>query len=184
VPDHEKGRIVQRVAAGAATGAGTSFLVGRGIATLRRVAAEVPGGFGVNPATRAADEAAGVIVNGHYIKNPSARSLKSLLTDTGKIGGKQMSGRFMYVIDDAGEIIIGIRAGKRMPHPTLIGGANPRVRGAGLVDIRGGRIFSINNASGHFRPGAGSLDAAREAFGTLPNSAFHRNFQGYVPFDR
>jgi hypothetical protein len=39
VPDHEKGRIVQRVAAGAATGAGTSFLVGRGIATLRGSAA-------------------------------------------------------------------------------------------------------------------------------------------------
>ena len=86
-------------------------------------------------------------------------------------------------LDDAGNIIIGTRAGQRMPHPTLIGGVNPRVRGAGIIDIRGGRIYSVNNASGHFRPGAGSLDAARESFGKLPPSAFHPNFEGYVPFN-
>ena len=143
-----------------------------------------PSRFGVDPATRAADEAAGVLVNGRYIKNPTAKSLNSLLTDSGKIGGKQMSGRYMYVIDDAGNITIGTRAGQRMPHPTLIGGANPQVRGAGIVDIRGGRIFSVDNASGHFKPGAGSLDAAREAFGKLPDSAFHRNFEGYLPYSR
>ncbi|QDV51351.1 Calx-beta domain protein [Gimesia fumaroli] len=140
--------------------------------------------FGVDPATRAADETAGVLVNGHYIKNPTAKSLNSLLTDSGKIGGKQMSGRYMYVIDDAGNITIGTRAGQRMPHPTLIGGANPQVRGAGIVDIRGGRIFSVDNVSGHFKPGAGSLDAARKAFGKLPDSAFHRNFEGYLPYSR
>ena len=69
-----------------------------------------------------------------------------------------------------------------MPHPTLVGGANPTVRGAGIVDIRGGRIFSVNNASGHFKPGSGSLEAAEAAFGQLPSSAFHKNIQGYQSF--
>ena len=39
-----------------------------------------------------------------------------------------------------------------MPHPTLVGGANPQVRAAGIVDIRGGRIYSADNTSGHFKP--------------------------------
>ena len=65
--------------------------------------------WGADATMRAADEAAGVIVNGRYINNPTARNLRGLLTDTGKIGGKQMSGRFMYVVDDAGDIIIGTR---------------------------------------------------------------------------
>ncbi len=69
-----------------------------------------------------------------------------------------------------------------MPHPTLIGGANPQVNAAGIVDIRGGRIFSVNNASGHFKPGDGSLNSAAEAFGQLPSGAFHKNFQGYLPY--
>lgn len=143
-----------------------------------------PRRFSVDPATRAADEAAGVLVNGRYIKNPTAQNLSSLLTESGRIGSKQMSGRFMYVIDESGNIIIGTRAGQRMPHPTLIGGADPKVLGAGIVDIRGGRIYSVDNASGHFKPGAGSLDAARKAFGKLLDSAFHRNFQGYLPFNQ
>ena len=69
-----------------------------------------------------------------------------------------------------------------MPHPTLVGGAKPKVRAAGVVDIRGGRIYSVDNASGHFKPGPEALSAAEEAFGSLPASAFHRQFQGYVPF--
>lgn len=55
---------------------------------------------------RAADEAADVIVNGRYITIPMAKNLAGLLTDSGKIGGKQMSGRFMYVVNDARNIII------------------------------------------------------------------------------
>jgi hypothetical protein len=105
-----------------------------------------------------------------------------MVTDSGRIGNKQMSGQFMYVVDDSGQIIIGTRAGQRMPHPTLVGGANPQVRAAGIVDIRGGRIYSVNNASGHFKPGAGSLTAAENAFGALPSRAFHRDFRGYLPY--
>lgn len=138
---------------------------------------------------RVADEAAGVIVNGRYITNPTARNLGDILTGSGKVGGKQMSGQFMYVVDDAGNIIIGTRARNitttPMPHPTLIGGANPQVRAAGIVDIRGGQIYSVDNTSGHFKPGARSLEAAEEAFRRiLPGSAFHRNFQGFLPWNR
>lgn len=145
--------------------------------------------WGVDSTMRAADEAAGVIVNGRYINNPTARNLAGIVTDSGKVGGKQMSGQFMYVVDDAGDIIIGTRArniaNTPMPHPTLVGGANPQVRAAGIVDIRGGRIYLVDNASGHFKPGSGSLGAAEEAFKRLlPDSAFHKNFQGFLPWNR
>jgi hypothetical protein len=100
-----------------------------------------------------------------------------------------MSGQFMYVIHDTGNIIIGTRAKSfartPMPHPTLIGGADPRVRAAGILDIRGGRIYSVDNASGHFKPGNGALKAAEEAFRRiLPDSAFHKNFQGFLSWNR
>ena len=141
--------------------------------------------WGVDPTMRVADKARGVIVNGRYLVNPTAKNLAGLLTDSGKVGGKRMSGRFMYVVNTAGDIIVGTRAGRHMPHPTLIGGANPQVRAAGIVDIRGGRIYSVNNASGHFKPGAGSLSAAKEAFRRLlPDSAFHKNFQGFLPWNK
>lgn len=147
----------------------------------RRPAAKGGARFTVDSATRAADEAAGVLVNGRYIKNPTAQNLADLVTDTDTIGSSRMSGQFMYVVDDVGNIVIGTRAGQRMPHPTLIGGANPSVQGAGIVDIRGGRIFSVNNASGHFKPGAGSLEAAEAAFGNLPVGAFIGTSRGISP---
>jgi RHS repeat-associated protein len=142
--------------------------------------------FAVDPAMMEKDQEAGVLRDGNYIKNPTARDLSDLVNrDTGKIVGPKFSGRYMYVVDAQGKVIIGKRAGQaRMPHPTLIGGSNPLVRGAGIVDIRGGRVFSVDNASGHYKPGAGSLDAAQDAFNLLPGNASHRNFQGFLPFDR
>jgi len=135
----------------------------------------------------AADEAAGVLANGRYIRNPTAQNLTDLVTDTGRlrIDGNLANGRYMYVVDQESSVVIGTRAGSgRMPHPTLIGGENPQVLGAGMVDVRGGRIYSIDNASGHFKPGPEALDAARNAFGQLPPSVFHRDFQGYLPYRR
>jgi hypothetical protein len=140
--------------------------------------------YSVDQSMSVADEVAGVLVNGSYIRNPTAQNLGSMITDSGRIGSKQMSGQYMYVLDQSGEIIIGTRAGQRMPHPTLIGGESPQVSAAGIVDIRGGRVYSVNNASGHFKPGDASLDAAREAFSRLPSSAFHRNFRGYQPYSQ
>ena len=52
-----------------------------------------------------------------------------------------MNGQFMYVLDSDGNIIIGTRAGQHMPHPTLIGGSDPTVHGAGIVEIRIFKVF-------------------------------------------
>lgn len=61
-----------------------------------------------------------------------------------------MNGQYMYVVDMDENIIIGTRGGQRMPHPTLVGGSSPQVRVAGMVEIRGEKIYSINNANRHF----------------------------------
>ncbi len=139
--------------------------------------------FTVDPAMHTADEAAGVLKNGVYIKNPTAQNLTDIVTDTGRIGSKKMSGTYMYAVDLDGNVIIGTRAGQRMPHPTLVGGANPKVQAAGIVDIRGGKIYKIDNASGHFKPSADSLNAAKQAFENISKDFFHKDFQGYIPFE-
>lgn len=110
---------------------------------------------------------------GHgYIKNPSATSLSSVLNN-GKIAGGFENGKFMYVVDGNGQVWIGKRMGKGMPHPTLIGGHNPVVQAAGMVEIRGGKIVRIDNHSGHYRPPRAALSAAVKGFTRLPKSAFN-----------
>ncbi|EOE6860827.1 hemagglutinin repeat-containing protein [Cronobacter dublinensis] len=146
--------------------------------------ATIPTKWSVDPATQPADKAAGVLINGSYIKNPTAQNLSGLLSETGRVGTKNMNGQFMYVIDKTGNIIIGTRSGQRMPHPTLIGGKDPQVIGAGIVEIRGGKIYSVDNASGHFKPGAGSIGVAKDAFSKIPSQYFSKDFQGYKSYDK
>ena len=43
---------------------------------------------------------------------------------------------------------------------------------AGLVKIRGGKIISYDNRSGHYKPNIKSISVADEAFGKLPASVF------------
>lgn len=69
-----------------------------------------------------------------------------------------------------------------MPHPTLVGGSNPQVQAAGMIEIRGGKIYSINNASGHFKPSIESLEVAEDVFSNLPQNIFSKDFQGYLPY--
>lgn len=64
------------------------------------------------------------------------------------------------------------REGLPTPHPTLIGGKDPQVQMAGLVKIRGGKIISYDNRSGHYKPNIKSISVADEAFGKLPASVF------------
>ena len=66
-------------------------------------------------------------------------------------------------MDKQGNIIFGKRSNpnnseKRAPHPTLMGGTDPEVQAAGIIDIRGGKIYSIDDRSGHFRPNIKSMD--------------------------
>ena len=148
------------------------------------------GRWTVDPSLQAADELAKVLKNGKYVKNPTAINIEDMVTSIGKLGTKRTNAVYMYVVDDAGNLTLGLRgkdalgATLKMPHPTLVGGANPKVRAAGMVDIRAGRIYSIDNASGHFKPGISSLEAAKEAFLQLPSNAFSKNFQGFLaPFN-
>jgi hypothetical protein len=130
-----------------------------------------------------------------YTRNPSARELSTLVTPRGTIGGGFENGEFMYVIDEQNRLWVGRRMGERgmpvgrpratgMPHPSLIGGLNPRVKAAGMVRIEAGRIVFVNNHSGHFRPVRSSLRHAARAFSTLTRSVFNPNFEMHsVHFD-
>lgn len=118
-----------------------------------------------------------------YIKNPTAMRLSTLAGPKGKIAGGFENGKFMYVIDDKGEVWVGKRLGKNMPHPTLLGGKDPQVLGAGMVQIEGGKIVKIDNHSGHFQPPRGSLRDAVKGFLKLPKDVF-KNFKAEsVHFD-
>lgn len=117
-----------------------------------------------------------------YIKNSTAKPLSSLIKND-KVGGGFDNGTFMYVVDDKGEVWVGKRQGKNMPHPTLIGGKAPQVQAAGMVRIEGGKIVKIDNHSGHFRPPRGSLSSALKSYLKLPKDAF-KNFKAEsVHFD-
>lgn len=104
-----------------------------------------------------------------YFKNPTAITLQnSIENNSVHIDGKRQDGELTYVMDKSGNIIIGKRFNpndnrKRSPHPTLIGGKKPKVQCAGIIKFKKGRIFSVNNQSGHFRPNPKSLDKVKEA---------------------
>jgi hypothetical protein len=70
-----------------------------------------------------------------------------------------------------------------MPHPTLIGGKDPQVLGAGMVDIRRGKIVKIDNHSGHFQPPRSSLRDAVKGFLKLPKDVFKNFSAESVHFD-
>ncbi len=129
------------------------------------------------------DEAAGVLRNGEYVRNPTAHNIKDYVSEgSNYLGNKNMNGKYIYAVDMDGNIIIGTRGGQRMPHPTLIGGKNPQVQAAGMVEVRGGKIYSIDNASGHFKSSNGCLKTAEDAFGNLPQNIYSKDFKGFSPY--
>ena len=139
--------------------------------------------YTVDPVMQAKDIETGVLIDGAYIKNPTAKNISDLIKPgSNYVGNSKMNGQFMYVVDMNGNIVIGSRAGQHMPHPTLIGGTNPTVQGAGIVEIRGGKIYSMDNSSGHFKPDSNCMTSAQNAFGQLPSNVFHKDFQGYSIF--
>ncbi len=99
-----------------------------------------------------------------YFKNPTATNLESAI-DGNRIvfEGRSASNELTYVMNQNGDIIFGKRcnpndARKRSPHPTLIGGKDPQVQCAGIIKFHKGRILSIDNNSGHYKPNVKSLD--------------------------
>ena len=121
-----------------------------------------------------------------YVDNPTATALSRMLKATpsnrvvfrGLGKSNYLEGEFQFALND-GRVVIGSRGGARMPHPTLVGGANPRVTGAGIVKFQRGKIVSVDNSSGHFKPGPESMAAIQEAFGAFPKEVFGRGFIGF-----
>ena len=119
-----------------------------------------------------------------YFKNPTATNLENAEQNGSVyIGGNKANGQYTYVMDQNGEIIFGKRSNpndssKRAPHPTLIGGKDPLVQMAGMLDIRGGKIYSYDNQSGHYKPNPKSMKVADETFGKLPSTLFSKKKGG------
>lgn len=140
--------------------------------------------YRVMPDMRERDISRGVLLNGRYSKNPTAEDVRNMIHGN-YVGDKNTNGLFIYAIDMNDNIIVGKRNGNGTnpsdaptPHPTLLGGKNPRIQCAGMLDIRGGKIYSFENQSGHFKPNAKSLERAAEIFARLPKNVFHKKYIG------
>lgn len=139
--------------------------------------------YEVEPKMHQMDVDNGTYHDGHYDVNPTAQKITDMINGN-YIGNKNFnSDHLPYVIDMDGNIIIGKRNGNGRdgvptPHPTLIGGKNPRVQMAGIVVIRGGKIISYDNQSGHYKPNSKSMTVADKAFAKLPASVFKKKKGG------
>ncbi|MBQ8135241.1 MAG: hypothetical protein IJ192_12680 [Clostridia bacterium] len=111
-----------------------------------------------------------------YFHNPTATSLADAVDENNRVvlDNNRQDGTITYVLDENGNIIIGKRVNpnhpeknKRAPHPTLIGGKDPQVRCAGMISFHKGKIFSVNNDSGHFRPNQKSMEKVYNALRKL-----------------
>lgn len=137
--------------------------------------------YSVMPDMLKHDKKSGVYDEGGYAKNPTAKPIAEMINGN-YLGDKHTNGTFIYAVDSKGDIVVGKRNGNgkeglATPHPTLIGGKNPKVKIAGILDVRGGKIYSYDDRSGHFKPNSKSLEAADAAFGKLPRTLFHKKFQ-------
>lgn len=150
------------------------------------------------------DQSLKILEGDVYKLNPTATNVDALtINPSGTIKGKLrldpnaktmdlLNGKeYMYVVDINDNIIIVTRT-KGMnfstpdgfaPHPTLIGGSNIQVKAAGTIEFRGGKIYKVDNASGHFKPSLKSLDNAKEIFKKkFSEKSFSNDFQGFVEF--
>ncbi len=98
-----------------------------------------------------------------YFRNPTAINLVDAIKNGGiNLGNNRAHGTLQYVLDEYGDLIFGKRfnpnkVNGHAPHPTLIGGTNPRVQCAGMITFSKGKIVSIDNKSGHYKPNVRSL---------------------------
>lgn len=122
-----------------------------------------------------------------YSLNPTAINPKKNIRDgiVADHEGKPMNGSYTYVVKEDGELVIAKRngrgkEGKATPHPTLVGGKDPKVKIAGMVTFQDGKIVKYDNESGHFKPNVKSMPEADKAFSALPSTAFHRNFNKHM----
>lgn len=105
---------------------------------------------------------------GGYSKNPTSKKLEDTIID-GYVISKSFTGSIPYVIDLNENVIIGKRNGNgrnglQTPHPTLIGGIDPKVKMAGMLHIKNGKIIGYDDRSGHYRPNPKSMEIAHKIF--------------------
>lgn len=145
----------------------------------------------VEPDMHAKDITDGIVRQGQYPKNTLTFNLQEHISGNGQIKEidslKGVHGMRMFVIDSQGNVLIGKRDPNgliRMPHPTLIGGKEPVILAAGMIEFSKGRIVSVNNASGHYKPQASTLQTAEQILrGILPASSFSPKFKGFIPVE-
>lgn len=106
--------------------------------------------------------------HGGYKINPTSKLLTEMLNGE-YIIGKGITLSLPYVIDTNNNIVVGKRNGNgrngvQTPHPTLIGGIDPKVKMAGMLHIKNGKISSYDDRSGHYRPNKESMKYADAAF--------------------
>lgn len=77
-----------------------------------------------------------------YERNPGM-----IITDQ----GVKVSTKYIYVIDEQGNIWVSRATTESIHHPDLVGGANTYGAGQLFID-QGGKIWRIDNGSGHYRP--------------------------------
>ena len=111
-----------------------------------------------------------------YFKNPTATKLNDAADGNSVyLDGNKANGTYTYVMNQDGEIVFGKRSNpndssKRAPHPTLIGGKDPQVQAAGMITLKNGKIYSVDNQSGHFRPNIQSMSKVESALQKLYES--------------
>ncbi len=153
--------------------------------------------FKVDNTLKSADEMAGVLINGEYKLNPTAKNVTELKKNPSgamkldQSAGSLLNGQYMYVVDETDNIIIGTRAkgfdfsvpDGKAPHPTLIGGVDPTVKTAGIIEFRAGKIYKVDNVSGHYKPSSQSLINAKTLFNQkFSTNNFSDDFQGFILF--
>ena len=116
--------------------------------------------------------------NTGYYKNPTTTNINDAIKNNNVyFEGHKANGKYTYALKTNGELVFAKRAskdrGKRSPHPSLIGGKNPTVKMAGMIDIRNGKIYDVNADSGHYRPNIKSLSKVENMlYNTYGNNIF------------
>lgn len=115
-----------------------------------------------------------------YNKNPTATNFEEAIKNNNVyFEGHKANGKYTYVLTTGGELVFGKRAskeqGKRSPHPSLVGGKNPKVKMAGMIDVRNGKVYDVDANSGHYRPNIKSLSKVEDMlYNKYGNSIFSK----------
>jgi hypothetical protein len=98
-----------------------------------------------------------------------------------RFGGQSaFSGRLNFVVDTNHQLILG--SAVYGPHPTLIGGYDPKVLGAGEAFFEQGLLVEVRyRNTGHFQTGKETKPEVEQAFDqSIPKEAISKRFRGFL----